>query len=258
MASLMDTPDVATSAGHERVMARPDGAPVRVLVVDDEPTLTELLASVLRYEGWDIRTAADGTSAVRTAREFQPDAVVLDIMLPDFNGLEVLRRLRAEQPNVCVLFLTARDEVPDRVKGFALGADDYVTKPFSLEELVARIHAVLRRSPARFVADEGHLAYADLVMDEDTREVWRQGQRIELTATEFNLLHYMLSNARRVLSKSDILDHVWPYDFDGDPNIVETYVSYLRKKIDCFEPPLLHTVRGVGYSLRLPPEEQAL
>ena len=230
----------------------------RILVVDDEPYITDVLAAALRYEGFEVDVAGTGAEALSTAGDAAHDLILLDVMLPDVEGTEVCRRLRAAGVATPVLFLTARDATEDKVQGLSLGADDYVTKPFSLEELVARIHAVLRRSPARFVADEGHMSYADLVMDEDTREVWRQGQRVELTATEFNLLHYMLSNARRVLSKSDILDHVWPYDFDGDPNIVETYVSYLRKKIDCFEPPLLHTVRGVGYSLRLPPEEQAL
>ena len=230
----------------------------RILVVDDEPYITDVLAAALRYEGFEVDVAGTGGEAMSAARGAVHDLILLDVMLPDVEGTEVCRRLRAAGVATPVLFLTARDATEDKVLGLSLGADDYVTKPFSLEELVARIRAVLRRSPARFVTGEGHMSYADLVMDEDTREVWRQGQRVDLTATEFNLLHYMLSNARRVLSKSDILDHVWPYDFDGDPNIVETYVSYLRKKIDCFEPPLLHTVRGVGYSLRLPPEEQAL
>ena len=230
----------------------------RILVVDDEPYITDVLAAALRYEGFEVDVAATGGEAIAAAGAGRHDLVLLDVMLPDLEGTEVCRRMRAEGVVTPVLFLTARDATEDKVQGLSLGADDYVTKPFSLDELVARIHAVLRRSPARFAADDGRLAYADLVMDEETHEVWRQGQRIELTATEFNLLQYMLANARRVLSKSDILDHVWPYDFDGDPNIVETYVSYLRKKVDCFEPPLLHTVRGVGYSLRLPPAEQAL
>jgi two-component system OmpR family response regulator len=179
-------------------------------------------------------------------------------MLPDIEGTEVCRRLRAAGIETPVLFLTARDATEDKVTGLTVGADDYVTKPFSLDELVARIRAVLRRTAPRPMEDGTRLTYADLVMDEDTHEVWRGGQLVDLTATEFNLLHYLLSNARRVLSKSDILDHVWPYDFDGDPNIVETYISYLRKKIDGVEPPLIHTVRGVGYSLRLPPEAEAV
>ncbi|MDE3085651.1 MAG: response regulator transcription factor [Acidobacteriota bacterium] len=229
----------------------------RILVVDDEPYITDVLAAALRYEGFEVEVAGTGGDALSAAGGGGQDLILLDVMLPDLEGTEVCRRLRSAGVVTPVLFLTARDATEDKVQGLSLGGDDYVTKPFSLDELVARIHAVLRRSPPRFVSDDGRLTYADLEMDEDTREVWRQGQRIELTATEFNLLHYLLSNTRRVLSKSDILDHVWPYDFDGDPNIVETYVSYLRKKIDCFEPPLLHTVRGVGYSLRLPPEEQA-
>ena len=229
----------------------------RILVVDDEPYITDVLAAALRYEGFEVEVAGTGGDALSAAGGGGQDLILLDVMLPDLDGTEVCRRLRGAGVVTPVLFLTARDATEDKVQGLSLGGDDYVTKPFSLDELVARIHAVLRRRPPRFTSDEGRLTYADLEMDEDTREVWRQGQRIELTATEFNLLHYLLSNTRRVLSKSDILDHVWPYDFDGDPNIVETYVSYLRKKIDCFEPPLLHTVRGVGYSLRLPPEEQA-
>jgi two-component system OmpR family response regulator len=227
--------------------------PPRILVVDDEPFITDLLAAALRYEGFEVDVAGTGGEAL-TAAAARPghDLMLLDVMLPDIDGTEVCRRLRADGSATPVLFLTARDATEDKVLGLSLGGDDYVTKPFSLDELVARIHAVLRRSSNRLVAEPARLGYADLVMDEDTREVWRQGAPIELTATEFNLLHYLLSNARRVLSKGDILDHVWSYDFDGDPSIVETYISYLRKKIDCFHPPLIHTVRGVGYTLRLP------
>ena len=222
-------------------------------MVDDEPFITDLLAAALRHEGFDVEVAGTGADALAaTANGSAPDLVLLDVMLPDLEGTEVCRRLRAGGLSTPVLFLTARDATEDKVLGLSLGADDYVTKPFSLDELVARIHAVLRRTSSHVTADDGQMSYADLIMDEGTHEVWRQGTLIELTATEFNLLHYMLSNARRVLSKTDIVDHVWSYDFDGDPNIVETYVSYLRKKVDCFEPPLLHTVRGVGYSLRLP------
>jgi two-component system OmpR family response regulator len=246
----MDTPDVATSPGNDRAMSRPDGSPVRVLVVDDEPTLTELLSSVLRYEGWDISTAADGSSAVRTAREFQPDAVILDIMLPDFNGLEVLRRLRAEQPNVWVLFLTARDAVEDRVAGITAGGDDYVTKPFSLEEVLARLRGLLRRAGVARAKAGTELTVADLTMDEDAREVRRGGELIELTATEFELLRFLMRNPRRVLSKAQILDRVWNYDFGGQAHVVELYISYLRKKIDAGREPLIHTVRGVGYVLK--------
>ena len=231
--------------------------PPRILVVDDEPFITDLLAAALRYEGFEVDVAGTGGEAL-TAAAARPghDLVLLDVMLPDIDGTEVCRRLRAEGSGTPVLFLTARDATEDKVLGLSLGGDDYVTKPFSLDELVARIHAVLRRSSSRLVPEPARLQYADLVMDEDTHEVWRQGARIDLTATEFNLLHYLLSNARRVLSKGDIVDHVWSYDFDGDPSIVETYISYLRKKVDCFEPALIHTVRGVGYTLRLPTGDQ--
>ncbi len=200
-----------------------DGLPVRVLVVDDEPSLAELLSSVLRFEGWDVRTAADGVSAVRAAREFRPDAVVLDVMLPDFDGLEVLRRLRQEQPRVCVLFLTARDAVEDRVAGITAGGDDYVTKPFSIEEVLARRRGLLRRADLTREHSENELAVADLTMDEDAREVRRGGELIELTATEFELLRFMMRNPRRVLSKAQILDRVWNYDFGGQAHVVELY-----------------------------------
>ncbi len=211
---------------------RADGSPVRVLVVDDEPSLAELLASVLRYEGWEIQTAADGSSAVRAAREFQPDAIVLDIMLPDFDGLEVLRRVRAILPHVCVLFLTARDAVQDRVSGITAGGDDYVTKPFSLEEVLARLRGLLRRAGMARASNGTELTVADLAMDEDAREVRRGGDLIDLTATEFELLRFMMRNPRRVLSKAQILDRVWNYDFGGQAHVVELYISYLRKKID--------------------------
>ena len=233
-------------------LRRADGSAVRVLVVDDEPTLSELLAMALRYEGWEVRTAEDGSSAVRTARDFRPDAVVLDVMLPDFDGFEVLRRMRGESPEVPVLFLTAKDSVEDRVAGLTVGGDDYVTKPFSIEELVARIRAVLRRTRGTEVGGSPRLSFADLEMDEDSHEVRRAGVEVDLSPTEFKLLRYLMLNAGRVLSKAQILDHVWEYDFDGDANVVETYISYLRKKIDRIEPRLIHTVRGVGYALRQP------
>jgi two-component system OmpR family response regulator len=231
---------------------RPDGTPVRVLVVDDEPSLAELLASVLRYEGWEIRTAADGSSAVRTAREFQPDAILLDVMLPDFDGLEVLRRVRAILPHVCVLFLTARDSVQDRVSGITAGGDDYVTKPFSIEELVARIRVVLRRHNTNGVSASAKLVLHDLELDDETHEVFRGGAPVDLTRTEFRLLRYLMMNSGRVLSRTQILDHVWDYDFGGDASVLETYISYLRRKVDQTEPPLIHTVRGVGYVMRVP------
>src|SRR5438067_10630034 len=196
------TPSAATAGARPPQSQRADGTPIRGLVVDDEPSLAELLASVLRYEGGDIRTAGDGSSAVRTAREFRPDAVVLDIMLPDFDGLEVLRRVRAELPHVCVLFLTARDAVEDRVVGITAGGDDYVTKPFSLEEVLARLRGLMRRTR---VDEPSGLRMGDLLMDEDAREVWRSEEAIELTATEFELLRFLMRNPRTVLSKAQIL-----------------------------------------------------
>jgi two-component system, OmpR family, response regulator len=230
-----------------------DAATPRVLVVDDEQSLAEVLASVLRRDGWAARTAYTGSEAVRLAREFQPDAVILDMMLPDLDGLDVLGRIRSFDADVSVLFLTARDSVEDRIAGITAGGDDYVTKPFSLEEVMARLRGLLRRAgSARGQANAG-LAVADLTMDEDAHEVSRAGERIDLTATEFELLRFLMRNPRRVLSKSQILDRVWDYDFGGQAHIVELYISYLRKKIDAGRDPLIHTVRGVGYILRPPP-----
>ena len=229
---------------------RPDGGPVRVLVVDDEPTLAELLSMALRYEGWDVRSAGDGQTAVRTAREFRPDAVVLDMMLPDIDGLEVLRRLRGETPEVPVLFLTAKDSVEDRITGLTAGGDDYVTKPFSLEEVVARLRGLLRRSGAVTASADTTLTVGDLTLDEDSREVRRGGDLVALTATEYELLRYLMRNPRRVLSKAQILDRVWNYDFGGQANVVELYISYLRKKIDAGRNPMIHTMRGAGYVLK--------
>jgi two-component system OmpR family response regulator len=230
---------------------RPDGQPVRVLVVDDEPTLTDLLSMALRYEGWEIRSAGSGAAAVRLAREFGPDAVVLDVMLPDFDGLEVLRRLRAHAPNVPVLFLTARDAVEDRVAGLTAGGDDYVTKPFSLEEVVARLRGLMRRAGVGVGArEDAVLTVGDLTLDEDSHEVRRAGTLIPLTATEFELLRYLMRNPRRVLSKAQILDRVWNYDFGGQANVVELYISYLRKKVDAGRAPMIHTLRGAGYVLK--------
>ena len=246
----MSTPQSSATMTAPAAARRPDGTAIRVLVVDDEPSLAELLGSVLRYEGWETRTAGTGGDAVCIAREFQPDAVILDIMLPDFDGLEVLRRLRAENPGVCVLFLTARDAVEDRIAGITAGGDDYVTKPFSLEEVLARLRGLLRRADLARTQSEGSLAVADLTMDEDAREVRRGGELIELTATEFELLRFLMRNPRRVLSKAQILDRVWNYDFGGQAHVVELYISYLRKKIDAGRPPLIHTVRGVGYVLK--------
>ncbi|MFI6099790.1 response regulator transcription factor [Lentzea sp. NPDC051213] len=231
-------------------LRRPDGQPVRVLVVDDESTLAELMTMALRMEKWDVRSALDGTSAVRTAREFRPDAVVLDVMLPDFDGYEVLRRMRAEQPKLPVLFLTARDAVEDRIAGLTAGGDDYVTKPFSLEEVVLRLRALMRRTGVTEEDAGARLVVGDLALNEDTREVSRGGEQISLTATEFDLLRYLMSNPKRVLSKAQILDRVWSYDFGGQANIVELYISYLRKKIDAGRAPMIHTMRGAGYVLK--------
>jgi two-component system OmpR family response regulator len=231
-------------------MTRPDGTPLRVLVVDDEPNIAELLRMALRYEGWDVEVALTGSQAVSTARKQAPDAVVLDMMLPDFDGMEVLRRLRTEQPDVPVLFLTARDAVEDRVAGLTAGGDDYVTKPFSLEEVVARLRALMRRAGAQQTAEHSVLSVGDLMLDEDSHEVSRAGTSITLTATEFELLRYLMRNPKRVLSKAQILDRVWNYDFGGQANVVELYISYLRKKIDAGREPMIHTMRGAGYVLK--------
>jgi two-component system OmpR family response regulator len=231
-------------------LQRADGSPVRVLVVDDESNLTELLSMALRYEGWDIRTAGSGSAAVRAARDFQPDAVALDMMLPDFDGMEVLRKIRAVDANVPVLFLTAKDAVEDRVAGLTAGGDDYVTKPFSLEEVVARLRALMRRTAVVTSEASSVLAVGDLTMDEDSHEVMRGGVEINLTATEFELLRYLMRNPKRVLSKAQILDRVWNYDFGGQANVVELYISYLRKKVDVGRTPMIHTMRGVGYVLK--------
>jgi two-component system OmpR family response regulator len=233
-------------------LRRDDGGPVRVLVVDDEPALTELLSMALRYEGWDVRTAGDGHSALRSARDFGPDVVVLDVMLPDLNGIEVLRRLRDRSPAVPVLFLTARDAVEDRIAGLTAGGDDYVTKPFSLEEVVARLRGLLRRAGMTAQRQDAMLSVGDLTLDEDSHEVRRDGAAVELTATEFELLRFLMRNPRRVLSKAQILDRVWNYDFGGQANVVELYISYLRKKIDAGREPMIHTLRGAGYVLRPP------
>ncbi len=228
----------------------PEGRPIRALVVDDEQTLSELLALALRYEGWDVRTASDGSSALTAARDFRPDVAVLDVMLPDMGGLEVLRRLRGDTERLPVLFLTARDAVEDRIAGLTAGGDDYVTKPFSIEELVLRLRALLRRSHLALTSGDSTLTVGDLTLDEDSREVHRDGELIALTATEFELLQYLMRNAKRVLSKAQILDRVWNYDFGGQANIVELYISYLRKKIDAGRQPMIHTMRGFGYVLK--------
>jgi two-component system OmpR family response regulator len=225
----------------------------RVLVVDDEKSISDLIATSLRFVGFDVRTAATGSEALTVAEEFKPQAVVLDVMLPDLDGFEVCRQLRSEGLNIGVLFLTAKDGMEDKVAGLTIGGDDYMTKPFSLEELVARLRALLRRiGVVEIDTDDEKIRFADLELNEATHEVHRAGQLLEMSPTEFQLLRYLLINADRVVSKSQILDHVWQYDFRGDAGIVETYISYLRKKVDAFDPPLIHTVRGVGYRLRLP------
>jgi two-component system OmpR family response regulator len=231
-------------------LRRPDGQPVRVLVVDDEATLAELVSMALRLEGWEVRSAGDGLGAVRTARDFRPDAVVLDVMLPDIDGYEVLRRMRADAPALPVLFLTAKDAVEDRIAGLTAGGDDYVTKPFSLEEVTLRLRALMRRTGIAEATAGATLVVGDLTLDEDSREVHRSGDAVELTATEFELLRFLMRNPRRVLSKAQILDRVWNYDFGGQANIVELYISYLRKKIDAGRPPMIHTMRGAGYVLK--------
>jgi two-component system, OmpR family, response regulator len=231
-------------------MCRADGNPINVLVVDDEAVLAEMVAMALRYEGWNIATAGDGTSAMAAARAQRPDVVVLDVMLPDTSGLDVLRKLREENPQLPVLLLTAKDAVEDRIAGLTAGGDDYVTKPFSIEEVVLRLRALLRRTGVTTLNSGAQLVVGDLVLDEDSHEVTRAGEPISLTSTEFELLRFMMRNARRVLSKAQILDRVWSYDFGGRSNIVELYISYLRKKIDNGREPMIHTLRGAGYVLK--------
>jgi two-component system OmpR family response regulator len=224
---------------------------VRVLVVDDEPGITELVSMALRYEGMTVEVAHTGRDALRAVAAFRPHLVVLDVMLPDVDGFEVLRRLSGDQPRVPVLFLSARDTLEDKLRGFTLGGDDYVTKPFSVEELIVRARAILRRT--REIDEEtGVLRCDDLALDEDQHEVTRAGHVVDLTPTEFKLLHYLLLNSERVVSKSQILDRVWQYDFDGNDNVVEIFISSLRRKIEAHGPRLIHTVRGVGYRLRRP------
>jgi two-component system OmpR family response regulator len=223
------------------------------LVVDDEPNIADLLSAALTFEGYQVGVAATGAEALEQVRAFRPHLVMLDVMLPDFDGNEVCRRLRNQGEQMPIVFLTARDTTQDKVEGLSMG-DDYVTKPFSIEELMARIGAILRRAGEVAAADTSVMQFADLTMNVDTHEVWRNEISIDLTATEFNLLRYLLENARRVISKSELLDNVWGFEFRGDPNIVETYISYLRKKIDDRDPPLIHTIRRVGYTLRLPRE----
>lgn len=223
----------------------------KVLVVDDEPSIVDAVATALRYEGFDVAEAAAGRAALLAAHSDPPDLIILDVMLPDLDGFEVTRRLRSEGVKAPVLFLTARDGLEDKVTGLGAGGDDYVTKPFALAEIVARVHAILRRTGASRL-EEGPLRFADVEMDEAAHEVRRSGHLVQLTATEFNLLRFFLENPRQVLSKAQILDNVWHYDFGGEGSVVETYVSYLRRKLDKYGPSLIHTVRLVGYILREP------
>ena len=232
------------------VMCRADGNPINVLVVDDEAVLAEMVSMALRYEGWNIATASDGSAAIAAARAQRPDVVVLDVMLPDMSGLDVLHKLREEHPQLPVLLLTAKDAVEDRIAGLTAGGDDYVTKPFSIEEVVLRLRALLRRTGVTTVDSGAQLVVGDLVLDEDSHEVTRAGEPISLTSTEFELLRFMMRNSKRVLSKAQILDRVWSYDFGGRSNIVELYISYLRKKIDSGREPMIHTLRGAGYVLK--------
>ncbi|RBQ15550.1 DNA-binding response regulator [Spongiactinospora rosea] len=230
-----------------------DSPEARLLIVEDEPNILELLAASLRFAGFEVATAKAGLEAVSAVQRHRPDLIVLDIMLPDMDGFDVVRRLRGGGTHTPVVFLTARDAVEDKIRGLTLGGDDYVTKPFSLEEVIARIRAVLRRAGGDPAGPPPRLTFADIELDEESHEVWRGGRPVPLSPTEFKLLHYFMSNAGRVLSKAQILDHVWNYDFRGDAAIVESYVSVLRRKVDNVEPRLIHTLRGVGYVLRVPP-----
>ncbi len=223
----------------------------RVLVVDDEPNIVEVIAMALRFQGFTVETAVTGREAVAEVARFKPHLMVLDVMLPDMEGFEVAERLGAQRAGVPIIFLTARDATEDKVRGLTGGGDDYMTKPFSLEELVARIRTILRRS-GQAAADSGRLVFEDLELDEESHEVTRGGTPIDLTATEYRLLRYLMLNPRRVMTRAQILDHVWDYDFGGDGRVLETYISYLRKKLDVHGPPLIRTVRGVGYALQTP------
>jgi two-component system, OmpR family, response regulator len=231
-------------------MRRADGNPINVLVVDDEAVLAEMVSMALRYEGWNIATAGDGAAALESARAQRPDVVVLDVMLPDMSGLDVLRKLREETPQLPVLLLTAKDALEDRIAGLTAGGDDYVTKPFSLEEVVLRMRGLIRRSGVVTDLDRGRLVVGDLILDLYSHEVTREGRKVELTMTEFKLLGYLMQNSGRVVTKPQILRDVWHSDFDGNPNLVEIFVSYLRKKIDSGRRPMIHTVRGRGYLLQ--------
>jgi two-component system, OmpR family, response regulator len=223
----------------------------RILVVDDEPNIVDVVSMALRFQGFEVESAGTGTDALAAVASFKPHLIVLDVMLPDMEGFDVAQRLGAQRARVPIIFLTARDATDDKIRGLTLGGDDYVTKPFSLEELVARIRSILRRSGLA-EPESSRLTFEDIELDEDAHEVTRSGRNVELTATEYRLLRYLMLNPRRVLTRSQLLEHVWEYDFGGDARVLETYVSYLRKKLDVHGPPLIHTVRGVGYALRQP------
>lgn len=246
----LDSQQTPSEYGNNVWVAETELGP-RVLVVDDEDSITELVSMALRYEGFQVKTASSGYGALDQIEDFRPDLILLDVMLPDIDGFNIAERLRRDRRDIPVLFLTARDATEDKIRGLTIGGDDYVTKPFSVAELVARTHAILRRA-GKGAPEREVLRLADLEMDDDAHEVRRAGQLIDLTATEYRLLRYLLANPRRVLTRSQLLDHVWNYDFGGDAGVLETYVSYLRKKIDFTEPHLIHTVRGVGYVLRPP------
>ncbi len=233
-----------------RTLTRPDGSPVRALVVDDEMNLGELLRMAMGNEGWEARAATNGQEALEVIREFEPDLIVLDVMMPGIDGVELLTRIRAAGNDAPVLFLTAKDAVEDRIAGISAGGDDYVTKPFNLEEVVLRLRGMARRHVAAVAEADTLLRVGDLALDEDAYEVERAGVPIRLTAKEFELLRYLMQNARRVVSKAQILDTVWGYDFGGNSGVVEIYISYLRRKIEARGAPLIHTVRGVGYTIK--------
>ena len=230
---------------------RQQSEPHRILVVDDEPNIVDVVSMALRFHGFSVESAATGTEALAAVTSFRPHLILLDVMLPDMEGFDVARRLGARRAEIPIIFLTARDATEDKIRGLTIGGDDYVTKPFSLEELLARIRSILRRAGLA-EPDSSRLVFEDLELDEDAREVSRGGELVDLTATEYRLLRYLMLNPRRVLTRAQLLEHVWEYDFGGDARVLETYVSYLRKKLDRHGPPLIHTVRGVGYALRPP------
>ena len=236
---------------HPGAQPAADARSYRVLVVDDEPNIVEVIAMALRFQGFIVERAGSGREALAAVSSFKPHLMILDVMLPDMEGFEVASRLGAQRAGVPIIFLTARDTTEDKVRGLSGGGDDYMTKPFSLEELVARIRTILRRS-GQASPESGRLSFEDLEMDEESREVTRAGEPIALTATEYRLLRYLMLNPRRVLTRAQLLDHVWNYDFGGDGRVLETYISYLRKKLDAHGPPLICTVRGVGYALQAP------